>query len=102
MVESQLNWYCVSRLTSAFVVLVSLVKRFAFRVSCFVFRVSRFTGICGNLFLGTRMRFSFHFGILTMIRSYARWCARLLCKMVAMQDGVQYGVQDVMQDSWSA
>ena len=44
---------CVSRLTLAFVVLVFLVSRFAFHVSCFAFRVSRFTltfvAICFSL-----------------------------------------------------
>ena len=83
-------------------------------VSCFAFRVSRFLfhfGICGKFFLVTRMCFSFHFGILTMIRSCTRWdffkmvckiCARCCAKMVAAQDAVQDGVQDVMQDDWRA
>ena len=87
------------RFSSHFVAFVA----FVFRVSCFA--------LCFTLafvanFLVTRMCFSFHFGILTMIRSctwiFSRWCARCCARMVAAQDAVQDGVQDFMQDDWRA
>ena len=93
VVERAIELLCVSRLTLWHLLL-----------SCFAFRVSRYVSLwhLWQFFLVTRMCFSFHFGILTMIRSctwiFSRWCARCCARMVAAQDAVQDGVQDFMQD----
>ena len=91
---------------------VSLVV--ALCVSCFAFRVSRFLfhfGICGKNFSRYAYVFLVSLWHLTMIRSCTRWdfFFKMVCKMckkMVCKDGaahaVQDGVQDVMQDDWSA